>query len=568
MSIVALTDGTSSVTLDVLHDVAEKNNIKIPTKGDEEAYLLVLQSADYTATTVNDLPDYIDPRLAPVLTKGGTRQYHKPSENSQNAWSNQANLEAEAPTSELLKGRRIGMKDNMSVGGLPYTCGMLPETHKDRNYPLSSIDATVTRRVLEAGCTITGTTTCENYSLTPLSYTSANGPVHNPWLRDHNAGGSTSGGACLLALRNARAAGVPGLEQAGPDIDIAMGGDQAGSIRLPASYCGIYGLKPTYGLIPYTGIAGLHPMVDYTGPMAHTLEDIASMLTVLAGYDGLDARMTPESPLRTNVKAYHTELASFNPATTTQGLKVGIISESLTSPGTSPSVASTIQSATTKHFSTSGATVSHVSIPHHLLGAAIWTAASRNHMASLTVMGRVPDMLNHNLPHFQPRWPPDQQFFDLLSHYNPAVINILFSETFLSSKFGPEVQAKAHRHVLELRAAYDKALEEFDVLITPTTPTVAPPHPDMRPEAEGGSSVMEKIKLAVGATNNTCPFNATGHPALNVPCGWSKSADGKGWLPVGMQIIGKRWDEMGVLKAAKVFEVGGGGLGAWPGKDA
>ena len=523
----------------------------------------MLQSADATAAKVDALPDYIDPRLAPVATVGGKRVFRKAEENSHNGWSHQAELVAEKPTSDLLQGRTIAIKDNMSVGGLPYTCGMYPQfTSKDAKYPISTIDSTVVRRVLEAGGSITGTSTCENYSLTPMSYTSASGPVHNPWLRDHNTGGSTSGGACLLAMREARAAGVPGLEHAGPDIDIAMGGDQAGSIRMPASFVGCYGLKPTYGLVPYTGIAGLHPMIDFAGPLAHNIDDLAIMLTVLAGWDHLDPRCTPETPLRGNVQSYHAELANFH--TSESSLKVGIISESLTSLGTSPDVADIVSSAAMKHFAAAGADVSKVPVPMHLLGPSIWTAATRNHMAGLTIRGRIPDMLSHNLPHFHPQ-PPSQEMYDLLTHANPAVINVLFGETLLTEKYGTDVQAKAHRHVLQLRAAYDKALEEFDVLITPTAPTVAPPHPDMRPEAEGGSSLMEKIKLAVGSTNNTCPFNATGHPAMSVPCGWAMSRHGQGWLPVGMQIIGKRGDDLGVLKAGKVFEAGGGGLGKWPG---
>lgn len=516
-----------------------------------------------TAASVNDLPDYIDPRLAPVPTVGG-REYWKSKQNSHNAWSHQAHIVAEKPLSDVLKGYKIVMKDNMSVAGLPHTCGTFPQlVSKDGKYPIATIDATITRRLLEAGATLVGTATCENYSLTPLSYTSANGPVHNPWLRDHNAGGSTSGGACLLGLGIARAAGVPGLDEAGTDVEVAMGGDQAGSIRLPSSYCGVYGLKPTHGLVPYTGIAGLHHMIDYTGPMARKLEDIASLLTVVAGYDGLDTRMTPESPLKQNVLDYATELsAAESPG---KGLRVGIISESLTSLGTQAEVAEVVKKATFKHFEASGAIVSEVSIPMHLLGPAIWTAATRNQMASLAIGGRAPDILNHNIPHLALRWPLDQEMYDLLTASNPAVINIIFSETFLKDKFGAEVQAKAHRHVLELRAAYDKALEEFDVLITPTTPTVAPPHPDLRPEADGGSTILDKIKLAVGATNNTAPFNASGHPALSVPCGWASSRTGAGVLPVGMQIIGKRWDDAGVLKAAKAFELGGGRLGRWPG---
>lgn len=520
---------------------------------------------------MNDLPEYIDPRLAPVPTSGGPRQFRPldAAQNSHNAWSQIAELRAENPTSDLLKGRTIAIKDNMSVGGLPFTCGMLTDTiSKDGKYPISSIDATVVRRVLEAGGTITGISTCENYSMTPLSYTSANGMVHNPWLRNFNTGGSTSGGACALSLRRARQDGAPGLENAGPDVDLQIGGDQAGSIRMPSSFVGVYGLKATHGLIPYTGCAGLHPAIDHAGPMGHNVDDIALMLSVLAGYDGLDPRMTAECPLRENVPQYHQELASFAKAAHPgKGMKIGIISESLSSPGTSPEVASVVEQAALKHFAAAGAEVSRVDVPMHVsLGPAIWTAATRNHMASLTAAGRIPDVLSHNLPHFQPKWPLDQQMFELLSHWNPAVINIIFSQTFLNEKYGAEVQAKAHRHVFQLRAAYDKALEEYDVLITPTSLTVAPPHPDMRREADGGSSIMDKMKLAVGSTNNTCPFNITGHPAISVPCGWGKSSGGEGWLPVGMQIIGKRWDDLKVLKAAKVFEIGGGGLPKWPGK--
>jgi amidase len=551
------------VTLDVLRDVAAKNNVAISAEH-EDAYLLVLQAADATAATVDALPDYLSPLLEPVPTIGGKRQYRKAEDNSHNAWSHQAELVAENPTSDLLSGRTLAIKDNMSVGGLPYTCGMFPQLlSQKREYPLAPIDSMIVRRILEAGGHVLGTSTCEHYSLTPMSYTSASGPVRNPWLPTHNTGGSTSGGSCLLALRQARAAGVTGLDKAGPDVDIAMGGDQAGSIRLPASYVGCYGLKPTYGLVPYTGISGLHPMIDHTGPLAHNVDDIATMLTVLAGWDGLDARMSPETPLRENVKDYLSELGRYSPSEF--GLKVGIISESLTSPGTSADVAQVVSTAAMKHFAVAGSNVSKVSVPMHLLGPAIWTASTRNHMASLVAGARIPDALTHNLPQLKPRWPLDQEMYDLLSHTNPAVINVIFGETYLKEAYPAEVQGKAHRHVFELRAAYDKALEDFDVLITPTTPTVAPPLPDMRSEKEGGSTLMDKAKLPVGCTNNTCPFNVTGHPALSVPCGWAMSSDGTGWLPVGMQIIGKRWDDLGVLKAAKVFESGGGGLGQWPG---
>lgn len=545
--------------------MAAKNNITIP-EHDVEGYLTVLQSAEFTAAAVNALPDYIDERLLPTPTIGGTREYSRPLKNDRNAWSHQAKLLAANPSSNLLVGRQVLIKDNMSLGGVPFTCGTFPQlVSKCNQHPLSPIDATVVKRLLDYGATIAGTATCENYSLTPMSYTSVNGPVHNPWLRNFNAGGSSSGGACLLGLRLARLTGVPGLEDAGDDMGMALGGDQAGSIRVPAAYCGVYGMKPTYGLVPYTGIAGLHPMIDHAGPMALTLEDIALLLQVIAGYDGMDGRMTPETPLRENVQAYHDELRAFpRDVAEVKKLRIGIITESLSSPHSSAEVASVVREAAFEHFSAAGATVSEVSVPMHLLGPSIWTAACRNHLGLLGAGSRIPDILTHSLPQWSPRWPPDQEMFELLTHHNPAVIHVILGETLLGQRFGPEVQAKAHRHVFQLRKAYDDVFENYDILVTPTAPTVAPPHPDMKPVAEGGSTVLDKAKLALGAMNHTCQFNATGHPALSVPCGWATASDGKSKLPVGMQLIGKRWDDLGVLKAAKLFEVGGGGLGTWP----
>ena len=105
----------------------------------------------------------------------------------------------------------------------------------------------------------------------------------------------------------------------------------------------------------------------------------------------------------------------------------------------------------------------------------------------------------------------------------------------------------------QLRAAYDSAFEEFDVLITPATPTVGFKHPE-------GDDVMDIVQTAVGVTLNLCPFNLTGHPALVMPCAWATTKDGEGKLPVGMQIVGPRWKEGSIFKAAKAWEVGGRGL--------
>ncbi|CAI4220216.1 unnamed protein product [Parascedosporium putredinis] len=337
----------------------------------------------------------------------------------------------------------------MSLGGVPYTCGTFPQLNsKSKNgiqYPLSPLDAIVVQRILNSGGEIAGTVTCENYSLTPLSYTSANGPVHNPWLRSYNAGGSSSGAASLLGLQVARAAGVPGLESAGKDIGMALGGDQAGSIRCPAAYCGVYGLKPTYGLVPYTGIAGLHPMIDHVGPMAVKLDDIALLLQAIAGYDGMDARMSPETPLPHTIQQYYHELLKFSAEFAAIGissLRIGIITESLVAPYTALEVASVVRDAAFKYFTAAGAAVSEVSIPMHLIGPSIWTASCRNNLGFLGMGSRVPDILTHGLPQWAPRWPPDQEMFNLLTHHNPAVMHVIFGETFLNDRFGPGLKPR------------------------------------------------------------------------------------------------------------------------------
>lgn len=148
----------------MLRDIAARNNITIPTVADEEAYLLLLQSADATVASVDQLPDYVDPRLTPVPVVGGDRKYWKAERNSLNGWSHRADLVAQNPISKILQGRSIAIKDNMSVGGLPLTVGTFPQlTSTTGKYPISPIDATIVSRVLQAGATIKGTSTCKKH---------------------------------------------------------------------------------------------------------------------------------------------------------------------------------------------------------------------------------------------------------------------------------------------------------------------------------------------------------------------------------------------------------------------
>ena len=563
--------------------------------GDAEDYLFLLNSLDATLDQVNNLPAYIDPRLLPDESTL-PRSWTKPEENPQGAWSHQVrnlqsklkaqfiltvhtqtNITLANPLDTRLSGRKIVFKDNVSIAHLPLTGGTLPSLFHGKSAPfVPQIDAIVVQRILQSGGTVAGSATCENFSMSPLSFTSASGPVHNPWLRGHTTGGSSSGSAALVAITAVNAwrerNGLPSLaHELGEGCEMAIGGDQGGSIRIPASYCGVYGLKPTHGLVPYTGILGLHPMIDHTGPIAAKLDDIALMLSVLAGYDGMDPRMTPESPLRENVKDYSALLASWvqskqeagewTPTTSGKGLRIGVITESLSVLGLSDSVKSRFQKSI-QRFRDIGAEVIELSIPLHTYAPSIWTIATRPGLSHYGFQNNPSPLLNYPHPDVHP--PPfDQKAYELLTKYNPAVVNIYLSHQLMARDPAKmrSATAKAMMHVHQLRAAYDAALSQVDVLITPVNPRVGSPHPKYE------DSVKDKMAPGIGGTLNTCGFNVTGHPGLSMPVGFEE-VDGAGdaKMPVGMQIVGRRFGEETILKVAKAWEVPGLGLDTWDGR--
>uniref|UniRef100_A0A8H7N088 Amidase domain-containing protein n=1 Tax=Bionectria ochroleuca TaxID=29856 RepID=A0A8H7N088_BIOOC len=320
-------------------------------------------------------------------------------------------------------------------------------------------------------------------------------------------------------------------------------------------------------------------MVDHVGPLATNIEDIALSLTVLAGYDGLDPRMGPESPLRDKVQRYHEELAAFGGLwRPTRAAEAPIWEQAIAACWAHHRVISDRRHVRRgcRDCSICCNQVLHGPGGRGVGGIHSNAHSRRHHLDSCSAQpngisrlwGRATDMLTHDMPHLSPIWPSNQEFYNVLSKHNPAVVLTILGETLMTDAMPLSAQRKAHRHVLELRAAYDDALHHFDVLVTPTTPTVAPPLPDMEdhpePDPTAPSSVERMLRLAAGSTNNTSPFNATGHPGLSVLCGWAASAHGGYKLPVGMQIVGRRLDDLGVLKAAKMFELGGGKLGPRP----
>ncbi|KAL1891275.1 hypothetical protein Sste5346_007734 [Sporothrix stenoceras] len=557
------------------------------TPQDEADYYTLVKAMEDEITEVEVMPAYVDPRLAPsVALPVADRKYSAPdkADNPLNAWSHRFTLKDEAAVSSgILAGRTVALKDTIAVAGIPLTLGTHTyqlTTSPDQPYPIPSVDAPIVTRLVESGGVIVGTATCENFCMSGLSDTSAIGPVDNPWLKGYAAGGSSSGSGVLTAIPSVekwrKKHGLP-IEDLGlgPGVDLAIGGDQGGSIRLPAAYSGVYGLKPTHGLVPYTGIASLHPMCDHVGPMASSVADVALLLSAIAGYDGMDPRATPETPLRKNVPAYHELLKAaiaekeakgeWTPTTAGKGLRVGLLKEGLALPKLDPKVADIVRAAAAK-FESLGATVVDVSVPLHSKGGSIWSAAMRGVMADVFLSSKAPDLLAFTTTEVSPP-KMTQEWYDKLTAASPMVVTAALGSKYLgdTTKFPHTYRSKAVSHVAQLRAAYDAVLDDVDILLLPVTPSVAPPHSIKAAGEKSAKGLLDMYQNNLGVSDNTGPFNITGHPALAMPGGWAPAAgidgaESEGKLPVGIQLVGKRYGDFGVLMAASIWEVAGLGL--------
>ena len=222
---------------------------------------------------------------------------HRPEgeENKYGAWVAKINIKG--AKDGKLAGKKVAVKDTYALAGVPLTNGAsvlegyMPE-----------FDATVVTRLLDAGAEIVGKSVCEYFSFSGGAATSVTGPVHNPRAWGHTPGGSSTGSGALVAAG---------------EVDMATGGDQAGSIRIPASLSGVVGIKPTFGLVPYTGIMGMDSTIDHAGPLTATVAENALFLEVMAGPDGYEL-----APRWAKVDAYTKALGKG-----IKGLKIGVVKE-------------------------------------------------------------------------------------------------------------------------------------------------------------------------------------------------------------------------------------------------
>lgn len=450
------------------------------------------------------------------------------SENKHGAWAWKCNIiDKKAHDSGKLHGKTFALKDNIAVKGVP----MLLGTNFVKEY-IPDLDATVTTRILQSGGRILGKAVCENLCHSATSHSSGTGVVENPFATGYSAGGSSSGSGVLVALG---------------EVDGAIGADQGGSIRVPAANCGIVGLKPTFGLVPYTGCGSNEPTNDHVGPMTRTVLENAILLEAIAGSDNVDDRSFAAPP--PSMIPVYSSISNLPMERPLQGKKFAIITESLSTPAMDPRVLQTFMTATSK-YTALGATVSQVSIPIHAKGAAIWTGISKVGGFLSKTSGPFGRRTHQMLP-------LNTLFHNAMTPQNwekayPSTKNIYLNGLYATQLF-PNLLAKATNLSRQLRDSYDTVLQDFDLLLTPTLPYVATSHPP--PDA----TPLEQIAKQIGLTANTAPFNQSGHPVLALPIGILDVQEGPGVndgvrLPVSMQIVGKWWCEMQVLEAAYAWE--------------
>jgi amidase len=302
---------------------------------------------------------------------------------------------------------------------------------------------------------------------------------------------------------------------------------------MPSSFSGIYGMKPTHGLVPYTGIMPIEITIDHTGPMTRTVTDNALLLEVLAGPDGYD-------PRQYNVKTHpYTSLLEGG----VKGMRIGVVTEGFQQPNAEAEVNAKVREAASR-LASLGAQVSEISIPMHVVGSALLILIALEGSTQTMMRGdgygiSRPDLYVTSLMDFHRNW---------RSRANELAETVkLFSllGTYIHKQHGSRYYGKAVNISRRLTAAYDAALATHDLLLMPTTPIKATP----LPPADVPREVY--IDCAFNMLANTAPFDISHHPAMAIPCGMS---DG---LPVSMMLIGEHFDEPTIYRAAYAFEQSG-----------
>ncbi len=411
-----------------------------------------------------------------------------------------ANGDASSP----LLGIPLALKDVLLTEGVPTTCasrilqGFTPP-----------FDATAVRRLREAGAVLLGKTNMDEFAMGSSTENSGFSLTRNPWNPDRVPGGSSGGSAAAVAAGQCVA---------------ALGTDTGGSIRQPAAFCGVVGLKPTYGRVSRFGVVAYASSLDQVGPITRDVSDCALVLQAIAGHDPADSTSV-DAP----VPDYPSELSRG-----ASGLRVGVPGEYFAA-GIQPEVEQAVRQGV-REIEKAGAAVVEVSLPRTGYAVAAYyviaTAEASSNLARYDGM----------------RYGPRAQAEDLTSTYTksrsqgfgPEVKRrILLGAYVLSAGYYDAYYLKAQKARTLVRQDFESALRQCDAIVAPTTPTTAFKIEEM---------TEDPLRMYLSDIF-TVPANLAGLPALSLPCGFDRIG-----LPIGMQIIGRPFDEATVLRLGHAFE--------------
>ena len=414
-----------------------------------------------------------------------------------------------------LAGVPVAVKDNLCVRGMRTTA-----SSRILEQFVPPYDATAVQRMEAAGAVIIGKANCDEFAMGSSNENSAYGPVRNPWAADRTPGGSSGGSAAAVASRCA---------------PLALGSDTGGSIRQPAAFCGVVGLKPTYGRVSRYGLMAFASSLDQIGPLSGTVSDAALALSVLAGPDPADATSSPQP------------VPDFSAALTgsVKGLRVGV-PRAFVADGVDDGVRRAYDEALDT-LRRAGATLVDIELPHAKYAIPVYylvaTAEASSNLArydGVRYGHRTADDGRLELTDMYRRT-RDEGFGAEVKR------RIMLGTYVLSAGYYDAFYLKAQQVRTLLRQDYDAAFEKVDVVATPTTPT---------PPFRLGEKTDDPLQMYL-ADVFTVSAPLVGLPAISVPCGFVERSEGpepSERLPVGLQLTGPLFDESTVLQAADAYE--------------
>lgn len=404
----------------------------------------------------------------------------------------------------LLFGLPAGIKDNIVTEGITTTCASQFLRNYDPIY-----DASVVKKLKSAQSITIGKLNMDEFAMGGSNENSSFFPTRNPWNTDYVPGGSSGGSAASVAAGQ---------------VYFSLGSDTGGSIRQPAAYCGIVGLKPTYGLVSRFGLVAFASSLDQIGPLTKNVEDSAYVLQAIAGYDPSDS-----TSANVEIPDYVSALSG-----DVKGLRIGVPKEYM-GQGIDPAVKEAVLAAL-KQFESLGATWEEVSMPHTEYAVATYYLLASSEASS--------NLARFDGVRYGVRAENPDNLLDLYRKsrsqgFGPEVKRRIMLGTYaLSSGYYDAYYLKAQKVRTLIKQDFDNVFKDFDLIIGPTAPTTA---------FRIGEQVGDPLTMYL---NDICtiPVSLAGVPAISVPCGF---ADG---MPIGLQIIGKAFDERTVLRAAHAYE--------------